>query len=163
MTTAVLNNKKPIISGIPNWLFVFTFAIAINSIMAYVLLNSFEGDTHPDYYHTLAQNLMSGNGYIVEPGKDPIFWRPPLYPLFLTAVYYVFGVEHIPVVCAQILINSLTSLLIYKVMKKVFSPTTGLYSAVIYAFYPFSAFYLVRELPLILFNFLIQKKLYLKV
>ena len=155
MTTAVLNNKKPIISGIPNWLFVFTFAIAINSIMAYVLLNFFEVDTHPDYYHTLAQNLMSGNGYIVEPGKDPIFWRPPLYPLMLAAVYYIFGIHHLPVVIVQILINSLSSVLLYLVIKKIFGATAGICAAIVYALYPLSGYYVVRELPLILFNFLI--------
>src|SRR5262249_10972235 len=31
----------------------------------------------------LAQNIVSGNGYVFEPGGAKVFHRPPLYPLML--------------------------------------------------------------------------------
>ena len=149
------SNEKRIISNFPNWLFIFTFAILANSTIAYILLNFFDFEMYPDYYHVIAQNLLNGKGYIISNNDAPVVWRPPLYPLFLAAIYFIFGIQHLPVVIAQILINSFTSVLIYKLMKRIFSPNIGICSALIYSLYPFAAYYLVRELPLIMFNFLL--------
>jgi len=44
-------------------------------------------------YHTIAVNLLAGDGFSFIPGK-PTSMRPPAYPLFLAAIYAVFGTDY---------------------------------------------------------------------
>lgn len=39
-----------------------------------------------DYYDYLGERLSQGQGF-----PDPVFWQPPLYPLLLAGLYWLFG------------------------------------------------------------------------
>ncbi len=157
MNKTVLDNHRSIISRVPDSLFIFILTIFINAIMAYIVLSFFNVNMFPDYYHIIAQNLLDGSGYVIEPGGDIISFtaRYPLYPFFLAALYYIFGLQHIAVVIVHILLNSFTSVFLYQIMKKIYSHPVGMLSAILYALYPLTAYYLVRELPTIFFTFLL--------
>lgn len=137
-----------------NFVLFFFCLLLANGFMVFILLTFFNTNLDPDYYNILARNLMDGKGFIIDEAGEPVFWRMPVYPLLLVAVYSVFGVSHLAMTFTQIILNSLTSLLIYKIADRVFSPPVGVLSAIAYAFYPLSAFYLVKAMPIIQFNLL---------
>ncbi|MFC2171009.1 ArnT family glycosyltransferase [Acidobacteriota bacterium] len=144
---------KEITSGRAS-LYVFLPALVLNILIACFLMTVFDINQRADYYHVIAQNLLEGNGYVIHPGEDPSIFRPPLYTIFLVLIYAVFGAFSLPVVVFQVVLNSLTSVLIYRLLKLLISGGVGFSAALCYALYPFTAIYLVRELPLIVFNFI---------
>ena len=146
--------NKSTFFGLPTWLFVLISSFLISTCYAFILLHFFDFNVYPDYYDILARNLLEGKGYIIGFGEDSVFWRPPLYPLFLVPIYYFFGYQHFPVVVIQVILNSLTAVLIYKIMKKIFSPSLGLFAGILYSLYPLVAYNLPRVSTVILFNFL---------
>lgn len=162
LKVSFFENNKSIIWGLPHWRFILLSSLFINATYALILLYYFGFNylfpspiIYPDYYHILAKNLLAGKGYVIGHGEDFVFWRPPLYPLFLASIYYFFGYQHFPVVLIQIILNSLTAVLIYRVVRKIFSPPLGLSSGILYSLYPLTAYYLIRVSTVILFNFLL--------
>ncbi|MCP4694615.1 MAG: hypothetical protein GY859_41690 [Desulfobacterales bacterium] len=131
---------------------IFIFALILNGLLVYALTHFFNVESHPDYYHTLARNLLEGRGFTVRPDAAPVMWRLPLYPLFLCGVYTVFGPHHLPVVVIQAVLNSVTCVLVFWLVRSVFSAGVGWGAALLFAVYPFTAYYAARELPETLFN-----------
>lgn len=86
-------------------------------------------------YHRLAVNLLAGQGYVIDPGTS-ITSRPPLYPVFLAAVYAVFGTHYEAMWYVQAVLKSLTIFPVYCLGKRLFSPSIGLWAAGLYALYP---------------------------
>lgn len=86
-------------------------------------------------YHRLAVNLLAGQGYVIDPGTS-ITSRPPLYPVFLAAVYAVFGAHYEAMWYVQAVLKSLTIFPVYCLGKRLFSPSVGLWAAGLYALYP---------------------------
>ncbi len=73
--------------------------------VAYILifLRHYELQTDADHYNRIATSISRGQGWSAEypyPWAHATAFRPPLYPLLLGAMYFVFG-EHIAV--AQVL------------------------------------------------------------
>lgn len=98
-----------------------------------------------DVYSDIAVNLARGHGFVAEPGGEPIIWRAPLYPAFLAVIYGVFG-EHSEtgVFFAQSALDSLTAVLIFYMGTRLFNESVGLFSALIFALHPLSAYYSLR-------------------
>jgi len=146
--------KPSTLWGLPNWCFVLLSSLFINASYVFILQFYFDFNMVPDFYSILAKDLLDGGAYIIRLEED-VFFRPPLYPLFLATIYYFFGDGHFPVVLIQVILNSLTGVLIYWVIRKIFSPSLGLWSGILYTLYPLGAYYLTRESTVILFNFLL--------
>ena len=142
-------------------LVILAFGLAVGAMAAYILLRYFDVDLRPDYYHRLAQNLISGQGYVIEEQQDANVWRLPLYPFFLAGLYFLFGNGSLPVVSAQIMLNSLSAVLLFGLMRHIFPRGVALLAALAYALYPLPHYYVVRELPVILFTFLLLILLHL--
>ena len=106
-----------------------------------------------DVYSDIAVNLARGHGFVAEAGGEPIIWRAPLYPVFLAAVYALFG-EHneTGVFLAQSVLDSLTAVLIFYMGTRLFGETVGFVSAVTFALHPLSAYYSLRFLSEPLFT-----------
>lgn len=109
------------------------------------------GDTQD--YIQISQNFLSGKGLISSP--DRIAFRPPLYPLFLSGVYYLFGDGYWPIRIVQSILDALTCMMVYFLGKRVLNGLTGKIASVICAIYPFFIFFTGFELTETLFIFLL--------
>ncbi|MHB0975569.1 MAG: ArnT family glycosyltransferase [Candidatus Aquicultorales bacterium] len=102
-------------------------------------IKAVHGDTY--VYEMLANNLVDGNGYVVNgllnrPAVSPTAFYGPSYPLFLSASYLLFGAERLPVQVLQILLSVATVFLVYLTGKELFGRTAGLTAAALTAVYP---------------------------
>ena len=66
-----------------------------------------------------------------------LFFRPPLYPLFLALVYLFSFSNHLLVAVIQSIMLTFVALIIYKIAKLLFSEATALIAAAIFAFHPY--------------------------
>lgn len=117
-------------------------------------------DTH--VYHNLAVNLVQGNGYSVktEPPYEPHFYREPGYPLYLASVYWIYSFwgdlhlldnidtldilsdapETVLAQFIQLIISSLTCVLLYFLLKLVIQKNYAFWIALLFALYqPYAA------------------------
>jgi 4-amino-4-deoxy-L-arabinose transferase-like glycosyltransferase len=95
------------------------------------------------WYDQIAVNILHGQGFsasVAEPyDPDPV--RTPIYPLFLVAVYSLFGHELRAVVVVQILISMFSCILVFKIGCTVFGDfKTGIAAALMLAVEPDSLF-----------------------
>jgi len=89
-------------------------------------------------YSNIALNLLQGEGF-TQTIRSYEFIVPPLYPLFLTFVYLLFGIEnYLSVVIIQSFFSAITCLLIYLIGKKLFNTGVGVLSSLYFAIYPVS-------------------------
>jgi 4-amino-4-deoxy-L-arabinose transferase-like glycosyltransferase len=87
-------------------------------------------------YRRLAARLVTTGQYANEHGTL-ISLRPPLYPVIVAGIYYVFGVENDHAVRAvQALLSLLTALVVYRIGLIVYSHHVALWAAGIVCFYP---------------------------
>lgn len=88
------------------------------------------------YHDTLAQQVASGQWIGTEP-----FFRAPLYIYLLALTYKIFGHSYFLPRLFQILIGSLSCVLIFFIAKKLFNQTVGILSGVVASFYAMLFFY----------------------
>lgn len=116
-------------------LIIFTFAIILR--LAYVLaypqmplLND------PAGYDKTGWGLVNGSGFpVFTLDNEVIISRPPGYPLFLAAIYVVFGHNITAVRMVQALIDALVCLMILYLGSRLFNPLVGYTGASAYVFY----------------------------
>lgn len=92
--------------------------------------------------------------YSIEPGISDAS-REPLYPLFLSLVYFVFGHSFFAVRAIQTMINATTCVIIYFIARQVFGEKSALLTAFIAAVFPAFIAYTGYILTEILFTFLL--------
>ncbi len=91
-----------------------------------------------DSYIGAARSLVENGNLNIRPGSStPILFRTPGYPVFIAAVYAVFGQRLVPVLVLQALISVGTVLLAYLIASRVWDDVVGLVAATILAFDPF--------------------------
>lgn len=76
-------------------------------------------------YDILARNLLQEHGFNFEDGQ-PTAFITPLYPLFLSVVYFFSGGSYLCARIVQALLGSLVCLLIYFIAKEVFNKPTAI-------------------------------------
>jgi hypothetical protein len=95
-------------------------------------------------YHNHALSLLSGEGYPLR-GSLP-FVRPPLYPFFLSIVYYIF--PHETYLTARIfnaVLDTLACFVFYKLILLVWNnKPTAILASLVYVVNPFFLFFSVR-------------------
>jgi 4-amino-4-deoxy-L-arabinose transferase-like glycosyltransferase len=117
-------------SGIGPWL-VFVLALALRIL--------FVTQVHPVpksdflYYHVEAINILQGHGYVFN-GR-PTAYHPIGYPLFLAAVYAIFGVHWWSGVLANIVLSAATATLVYALCYRLFGPVCGWLGGILMAVY----------------------------
>lgn len=109
------------------------------------------GDTQQ--YILMAENLLLGKGLMISPAL--LAYRPPLYPIFLAGIYYLFGNGYWPVRVVQIILGSLSSIMIYILGRSIFNAKVGILASFISVLYPFFIYYTGFELTETLFIFLL--------
>lgn len=113
------------------------FIIGLALRLAYVVyVPQLEVTSDAKAYTILARNVAEGNGYALADGKPHTRW-PPGYPLFISAVYKIFGIENNTAVrIAQAILTSLLIVIVYLIAKKIFNPRTGFIAGLLMCFYP---------------------------
>ena len=86
-------------------------------------------------YEAIAQNLIGGRGFI-NISDSPTMSRPPVYPVFLAGVYYVFGSRESVVKVFQCVLDSVTVLLAAYIALLCLNPAAALLTGFIAALYP---------------------------
>ncbi len=121
----------------------------------------FSLDRHELYFpdsvqwNGIALNFLSGHGLIVDEGMKAL--RPPVYSLFLSLVYFLFGKENLLAVrIVQALISSCTCLVVYLLAKRLFTATAARISMAACAIYPFFIYYSGAALTETLFIFILS-------
>jgi hypothetical protein len=93
----------------------------------------------PADYQRLAVSVASGHGFgttVVAPGGGPTAFRPPLWPLFLGALYWVVGTHVMVARAVEVVLGTLTVGLIGLIARQLWSAATALVAMVIAAVYP---------------------------
>ncbi|MFA4992213.1 MAG: glycosyltransferase family 39 protein [Candidatus Omnitrophota bacterium] len=85
-------------------------------------------------YDQLGLALKEGRGY-VDAGGAPHSFYPPLYPVFLSTVYSLFGHSYPAARVIQSVLGAIACVLIYMIGKGVYSRTVGVWAALISAVY----------------------------
>lgn len=110
-------------------------------------------------YDMIPRHLLAGKGYIgenyliVQKGKPTAFYGP-VYPLFVAAIYRLFGYSFRYIQIAQILVSLLTCYVVFKVGELLYGKRAGLMAAALFAVYPELAAYPSAVLSETLFVFL---------
>ncbi|MGB5108084.1 MAG: glycosyltransferase family 39 protein [Candidatus Zixiibacteriota bacterium] len=119
--------------------------------------------THGDdpwYYLSIAESVFKGAGFSE---GNLLAYRPPLYPLYITAIFAIFG-EHITVVqIIQALMAAVSCVFVYWFSKRLFGFTAGFLAALFCALYPQFIHYSVGIWSEQLFTFLMLLSLFLLV
>jgi hypothetical protein len=120
-------------------------------------------------YDALGKSISEGKGYNIEGINNTpyIGIRSPGYPIFLGAIYYLFGYNHIAVYMIQILLDLIIILMLYLLLNRLF-PDKGHrhvkhVACLVWAINLMSIYYCVSLLSEILFIFLIFLSLLLLV
>jgi len=95
--------------------FIFLIALAIRVVVVHEMGVPPSKDALQ--YHTIAVNLLAGEGFSLIPG-EPTSMRPPAYPLFLTLIYTVFGADYHYALYAQAFFSALLVLPLFYLGKR---------------------------------------------
>ncbi len=71
-------------------------------------------------WDAVATNLLASRGFIDANGQ-PTSTRPPLYPIFLAIIYFIFGKNFFVVTVVQAIVGSATVIFIYLIAKEIFN------------------------------------------
>jgi 4-amino-4-deoxy-L-arabinose transferase-like glycosyltransferase len=96
--------------------------------------------TSSDGYETIAINLIHGGGYSMVPGH-PTSFREPSYPLYIAAVYALFGVRPWIIVFLNCLLSAATAWLLWLTGRRLFGERAALTALAVFLLYPQSVYY----------------------
>jgi len=85
-------------------------------------------------YEQAAVSLVSGDGFGAQ------YQRPPIYPLFIAAHYFLFGPHFFPMRFTQAVLGALGSLLIFWIARQLLGERAGKFAGWISVFYPYYVF-----------------------
>ncbi len=112
--------------------------LALPEVFAFERTGVIQGIGTHDVY---AQNLLQTGVYGFEPG-EPDGVLPPLYSVFLAAVYAVLGRGALQLVVAQALLDTASIALLYRIGRRLWpeEPRVALIGAALHALYPYLLF-----------------------
>ncbi len=89
------------------------------------------------HYHSLAQSLESGNGYVDKQNK-PYFYRLPGYSFFLASCYYLFKNSAVAALWSQVILSILIPLFIFFLTRILFPsyPKAHLFATLLASLHP---------------------------
>lgn len=111
-------------------------------------------------YHQLAINLLENKSFAYEANGKPDALRTPLYPLFIAAIYSIFGHSPWVVMLFQIVIDAITCLILFLTISTLFNHQVAIISSIFYALDPFLIFYCSTLLSDILYIFFLVLAFY---
>lgn len=88
------------------------------------------------HYHLLATSLLHGHGFAWGPGHLTSM-RPPLYPAFVAAVWWLTGADGLQIVrLAQILLSLVNGVVVYLLARALFGEGVAVLATAGFVFYP---------------------------
>ena len=141
-----------------NILFIFCLAFLLRMLFCllfkkeilYIQAHIF---TDTQAYIQIAGNVLSGKGLIAPGGT--VASHPPLYPLFLSGVYFLFGEGYWPVRIIQSILSALSCVVVYLLTRLTLNNQTAKLASFLCAIYPFFIFFAGFELTETLFILLL--------
>jgi 4-amino-4-deoxy-L-arabinose transferase-like glycosyltransferase len=113
---------------------IFILAVIVRLLHALTVTHS-PLITDAKEYDTLGVQLSEGKGYVNSSG-EPTAYRPPIYPLFLAAIYSIAGHNLTWVRVAQALLGAGICVLTYLLATIIFNNNIAILSGLICIFYP---------------------------
>jgi len=125
--------------------YILFFLILALLLYASIFMLKFEGLRSPDQmdYAQIARHLYNGDGFItssINPlslafydsiKNHPNLWRPPLYPLLVSASFHIFGINDAAVTLVSGFFYILLIPLVYLFAKEMFGRKVGLLAGMI--------------------------------
>ena len=105
-------------------------------------------------YHQLATTLIEDHRFALSGTDPPNAKRTPGYPLFIASAYSLFGPRPWTVLLVQILVDTLSCLLLLLTLARLFGQRVALISSFFYALNPPLILFSSRLLSEVLFVFL---------
>jgi 4-amino-4-deoxy-L-arabinose transferase-like glycosyltransferase len=107
-------------------------------------------------YYQMADNFLRTGTFFLdvpvpETGRYYAF-RPPLYPLFIATVCRLTQHSAAVFVCCEALVSTVTVWLVYRITARLAGPTPALFSASLYAFFPYSFYHDTQLQENVLYN-----------
>jgi 4-amino-4-deoxy-L-arabinose transferase-like glycosyltransferase len=113
-------------------IFLSAFVIFFIALLPRLFL-AFCSNAIPAYdasgYDKLAMSILQGRG--LSKGREPTSFREPLYPFFLSSIYYLFGHDYTTVRIVQSLLGSFICVIIFLITHRLFDLKTGLLAGLI--------------------------------
>jgi len=118
------------------WSIGVAIGLAVALRLVFIVVPGWElVDADETQYHSLAISMLEGQGYSND-GEPAAEW-PPLYPIFLSVVYFVFGRSTAAVFFAQALLGAATVFGVYRLSLSIFEDEhVAVLSAFVLAGYP---------------------------
>ena len=116
---------------------VFLFALVAGLVMVFVVFGAqalVDNVSDPYYFGEMGKSVARGEP-LSEYGTL-LHRRSPMYPLFIGAVYWVFGENPIVVYLLQCLLMAGTCWLVFDMGRRVFNLRTGIFAGVMCALHP---------------------------
>jgi 4-amino-4-deoxy-L-arabinose transferase-like glycosyltransferase len=136
-------------------LLVLTLGIGVRAAIVWETADLDLKIVDEQHYQEIATHLSRGDGFAFEAGATSI--RPPLYPLFVAAIWTAIGRDSLVAVrVAQAALGLLTVTLLYAVARQLFGRRTAVLAAAGLCFYPSFLFFTVLLLTEVLFTFLLM-------
>ncbi len=147
-------------------IYAIFFIAILNSLITLQLINNNSICGDEPQYNGYALNLINGNGFVYH---NKYSWRPPGYPIFLAAIYSIFGLNSFTAVrIIQSILRALCVFIIYDLVASNYDKKTGIIASLLWAFEPSSLLisnYLLTEtlftvillLTILLMNYAVKK------
>ena len=125
-SSVIYKNITPIL------VFFVSFFVRLIYLFEFYAKSPFTGYLYLDAfrYNSWAQTIAFGVQHAIEPA-----FRAPLYPIFLAAIYKIFGYDLFTARFAQMFISALSCVLIYFIAVKIFNKRIAVISSLFAAFY----------------------------
>ena len=142
------------------WIAVLAAALAVRVALLVATFDMGPRIVDEQHYYELASNLVRTGSFSMG-GAPATSLRPPLYPMFMAAIWRVAGAHNVAAVrVAQLALVALTLWLVYRVATQAFDRGTALLAALALACYPSLLFSGVLLLTETLFTALVAAFLY---
>lgn len=113
---------------------IFVLAFLIRLIFIFLAIGPLDGDEL--IYDKMALSILSGHGFCA-PDGHPTAYTTPLFPMFLSGVYFLFGHSYFVVKIIEALLGSFTALIIYFISKKIFGKQVAFIAFILMALHHF--------------------------
>lgn len=151
-------NGKSRLSLIFSILILFAFLAKI--VAGFALRETFidRGNSHT-YLNLLAYNIYLNHEFSIVTGIPSVDYEP-LYPLLMSAAYFLSGNDWLALTIIQALLHALTSIMIYFLAKRLCNETAGFFAGCAHLIYPYFFTYSLSIYDTTLFVFCIAGALF---
>jgi len=109
-------------------------------------------------YKALAINIIKKHKFSWN--DEPVTFRTPFYPFFISLIFLIFGIKDFPLMFFQVIFSTITVYILYLIAKKVYNEKVAIISSILFCFDPLSIFYSSLYMSETIFIFLFLLSLY---